>query len=366
MCKLIKSLFLTLMLLMTLSFAKAESQYYTYLNNFEGFNKSFTNIDGTYLVLNNQSCRDMFNLIDINQKDCTFKCFVRFANRANKEGKTYKILNDKGKSEVIKNLEWGLVWNYKDSLNYYKIRVKCNNSFAHDAFDERTLLIDAVKILDGKEYVLSTHKLTKDIDLGDGFNVLSLVYDGTYTYIYIGNKELKQVAKIDNIDYINDYSKIGYYAGVASHLYLERFVIKSDIMPQVKLQTSWDKNSIDNYVVNSTTDHSLSGIWKYLDRDINNDKIKLGGKYQLAIIENANGYDIVYYDGAIVNNLNWKCGMLKGRLVKTQFNNTFDLEWYDSNMQLMSNETYAQAENNSIITFFFPIQKSQIRFMKIK
>ena len=204
------------------------------------------------------------------------------------------------------------------------------------------------------------------VDLYDGYNVLSVVYDGCETFIYIGNKELFQVAKFDNI-YYDDKYKVGYLIGAGSCIELERFVVKTQEQPQFLLQTSWNKYTIDQYILNLENDYTIEGYWRYLDRDFNNDKLRLGGEYKLAIIKNNDGgYDIIYCDSAKVNNSQWKCGMLKGRLKCTQFSNTFELEWYDSTMQIMKNETYAQLQDNDIITLFFPIEKCQIRFIKTK
>ena len=111
----------------------------------------------------------------------------------------------------------------------------------------------------------------------------------------------------------------------------------------------------------------VEGLWVYLDRNIDEQYLKIGGKYTLALIKNyIGGYDIIYYDNAKVNSSEWSCGMLKGRLTKTQFKDNYNLIWYDSTMDIFSDDTYATLSDYMILTLNFPIYKGQIRFQKVK
>ena len=103
----------------------------------------------------------------------------------------------------------------------------------------------------------------------------------------------------------------------------------------------------------------------YLDRNIDETFLKLGGRYQLVVIKDEDGsYNIMYYDGADVNCDEWSCGMLKGRLFPTRFKNNYQLIWYDSSFEEMHDDTYATIDEDDIMTLYFPNEKGQIRFVK--
>ncbi|MGM9844278.1 MAG: hypothetical protein ACI30S_08660 [Muribaculaceae bacterium] len=112
---------------------------------------------------------------------------------------------------------------------------------------------------------------------------------------------------------------------------------------------------------------SIVGVYRYLDRE-NNPKLAVpGGKYTLAILPARDGnYDIIYIDGAKTYKKCWHTGMLKGRLLKTIFVNHFDLEWYNSKMDLMKDETFASLQMLEIFEVNFPLYKAKMRFSRVK
>ena len=57
--------------------------------------------------------------------------------------------------------------------------------------------------------------------------------------------------------------------------------------------------------------------------------------------------------------------MLKGHIVKTVFTGNYDLTWIDATMEPISEDAYATIENGVILTFNFPLYKSQVRFAKV-
>ena len=93
--------------------------------------------------------------------------------------------------------------------------------------------------------------------------------------------------------------------------------------------------------------------------------LRLGGRYTLATVQSVNGYEIIYIDGAKVKKSLWNLGMLKGHIFKTIFTGNYDLFWIDATMEPIDDEAYATIENGVILTLNFPTYKSQVRLSKI-
>lgn len=353
----------TIILVFTcLPHSEAHSRYYTYLNKFGSFHHDNTLIENNKLTEHNDTDSIRFNCIPVVTNKENFNCFLRIANMHNQEGKSVKIRDKQGKKRTISHPTWGLVWNYTDNHNYYAIRLQGYNTMLYDILDTRSLNIDIIQMRSGEEKILQSHNVTKNVDIQDGFNNIMIKYDGNTTRVYIGKKQLQQIATLD-ITY-PDTIFAGYFAGSGASIEMERFVTKTNRSKNYQLQTRWTKSSIDSYFQSKKTD-LMEGFWDYLDRNLNETTTKLGGKYTLAIVKNQfNGYDILYYDGAVVNAANWQCGMLKGRIKQTDFANNYDLIWYDAMMNEYCDDTNANVEAYKLLTFLLPIEKAQLRFVK--
>jgi hypothetical protein len=101
------------------------------------------------------------------------------------------------------------------------------------------------------------------------------------------------------------------------------------------------------------------------DRVLDEDLLRLGGDYKLAIIRGDKGYDLVYLSGAKVNSSYWERGMIKGKLLSDDYGGAFNVVWYDSQQTAMSHDIKAQSENGVMLTINFPYQSSQLRLHKV-
>lgn len=341
----------------------SQTKYYTYLNDFKGFKNNYNEITDKTLVLKNKSTDTQYNLVDFDCSNSEFTISLKFANESNLSGKKYKVFDSMNNTFKISNPNWGFIWNFKDDLNYLQIKLSGFNSLLHDILDERKLIVEIIKVSMGKKEIIKTESFNNEVDLYDGYNSLWLKYDGTYTSLYIGKKKPVLIYKTQDIKYDN-HMKTGFFAGPGSVVKLERFTTKKNILKEKVLTTKWQNKNINKYLKSDTLE-LIEGIWKYFDRNIDESRLKLGGKYSLVIVKNdQKGYDILYYDGAVINNTKWTTGMLKGRLYPTPFKDNFNLQWYDSTLQLVDDDNYATIEDNNIISFFFPTEKGEIRFIK--
>ena len=115
--------------------------------------------------------------------------------------------------------------------------------------------------------------------------------------------------------------------------------------------------------VDATADDKLSGLWCYLDRDSDPEKVVGGIDYDIALVADADGTYKIVYQGADAGN--WHKGDIKGRLVPTGFENHYDLEWVDMSGYPHKRDTSADLLlNGSILRLNFPLLDTTIRLRR--
>lgn len=125
---------------------------------------------------------------------------------------------------------------------------------------------------------------------------------------------------------------------------------------------------LDSLAAGSSADPvSLEGVWRVLDRTLDESLLRLGGDYRLAMVDLDGGrtYSLVYLDGAKINATAWTRGMEKGRISQGAFENIFSLEWCDSQGAVMSHDLSASLDPETMtLTLLFPYQDSTVRLRK--
>lgn len=353
------SLLLTLALSIVSIIANSQNYYCTYVNNFEGFGNceiaderlSTTNATDTTRILLHQS----------EISDYKYRIVARMANRNNKENKAYSVKGVSGDIVKINNPIWGLVFNYASAKDFYAIELQCANTSPYDnMFDKRVMKCDAVHYINGDRHIVASNTLQNGVDPHSGDNLIAIEYNKENVTVKMGEKSMADVLSF----HMNSRgkSKTGVLSGPGADVSVERFIIKQEDNPINNVRTNWTNDSIAHHISHSSD--VIEGYWQYLDRDIDEKKLKLGGRYTVALIRSADGYDIIYISGAEVSGNMWKPGYLKGRLKNTPFQDHYDMIWYDATFKPFTIDVYATIENGSILTLSFPIQKSSIRFYK--
>ena len=147
---------------------------------------------------------------------------------------------------------------------------------------------------------------------------------------------------------------------------IERAVLSQSTIepnPASLLETQWTREALDRHFAQSKNPYE--GYWTYLDRDMEDTWLKLGGRYTIALVETKSGYDLIYIDGAQVKKSLWHPGMKKGEMKNTIFTDNFTGTWIDATLEPISQDVYATFESGVILTIKFPVYKSQIRFSKV-
>ena len=352
--------------------ADGKSYYNTVENQFGGlFPDKGMRMAGRYkaivddrLVEENATMADAVATDMIDVISTSYRYQLRFANLNNKLGKIKSIKNPMtGGKTTITSPQWGLVFNYDEQGNYCAVVLSCDNSAPYDDItDERSMRVSLMQYQDGDVTEVASTTVSKGVSLEDDLNTLCADVDERGVRISIGKEELQTVLEASIVRPVGAV-QVGYLVGPGSRVAIERAVLTIEREDQVAPSTLWTLEALDEYLANSID--PVEGYWCYLDRDMEEKWLRIGGRYTLAVVRADDGYDLIYIDGAQVKKSLWNPGMLKGHMVKTVFSDNYDLTWIDATMEPISEDAYATIENGVILTFNFPVFKSQVRFAKV-
>ncbi len=349
-----------------------KSYYNTAENNFGGlFPHPGMRMQGRYKAINedllieeNATMATALTIDTMCIYSTAYRYQLRLANLNNKQGKTMSIKNPMtGDKTPVTSTQWGLVFNYDDMGDYCAVVLSCDNSAPYDDItDSRTMLVSIIQQCGNEVAQLAQTTLSKGVSLEDEMNTLCVDVNEQTVTVSIGKNELQQVLEA-RVKRGAGMVQVGYLVGPGARTAIERAVLTIENEKQVAATTLWTVASLDEYLAQSTD--PVEGYWRYLDRDMQDEWLRLGGRYTLAIVRSDDGYDLIYIDGAQVKKSMWEPGMLKGHLTPTLFTGNYDLMWIDATMEPIDKDAYATVENGIILTLNFPVYKSQVRLSKI-
>ena len=351
---------------------EGKSYYNSVRNGFGGLNAHpemrmkgrYKAIEDDRLVEENATMATATTLDTMEIGSGTYRYQLRMANLNNKQGKTKTIKNPlTGSNTTITNPEWGLVFNRDRYGNYCAVVLSCDNSAPFDDItDQRSMQVAIIQRTGGETKQLAQTRLTKGVSLEDDLNTVCVDVDERGVIVSIGKNELQQVLEASVARPVGDVS-VGYLVGPGSRVAVERAVLTIAVEKQVNTTTLWTRDELDAYLEHSID--PIEGYWRYLDRDMEDKWLRLGGRYTLAVVRADDGYDLIYIDGAQVKKSQWQWGMLKGHMTKTSFIGNYDLQWIDATKEPIKKDAHATIENGIILTLSFPVFKSQVRFSKV-
>lgn len=302
-------------------------------------------------------------LIDSTNLPSSFRYSVKLSNASNRRGKSVKAKRHDGTLASVSTQRWGIVIDATPQGDMITIELQCNNDDAYnDVTGSRTMNLVLTKQSRGTSTVLKSVTLNKDIDLYNGDNTLSVDVEDGNIRILAGRNKPKAVMET-SISRHPGISRVGIMAGAGAHVKVKRTLLSYDDSYRMVKLTDWTIESLKQYLEKSND--PMEGIWEYLDRDMEEKTARMGGRYKIATVSNNNdGYEIIYLDGASVNDRQWQPFMLKGSLKKTIFTGNYDATWIESQFKLIDKDVHASIENAVILTVKFPVLKSQLRFSK--
>ena len=342
----------------------AATRYHTALNGFAGLRAS---VPGITLAVRQGQCAELGNdlpvpvlvLDTVPVRSADYRCQVRIANRHSKPGKTYRAAG-----RAYKATWCGLALNAApDGGRWVAVELSCANTDLHnDATDRRLLTVSVVSHREGgADSVLASATVADGVDLYDGFNCIEAEVQGGSLAVSVGNRRLSRVLEC-RLPEVQGGVRAGCIAGPASSVVVERVVVAERAGQERPLDTGLTIDSLNSRFAASTDPYE--GYWQYLDRTMDESKMRLGVKYTVAIVRNGDGYDILYIDGAAKLPDNWKPTMLKGRLADTIFIDHYNLTWFDAEKEIINDEGNADFTEN-ILSLKLPLNKAEVRLFKL-
>lgn len=270
-----------------------------------------------------------------------------------------------GRKNADMKSAYGIAWNLTGdpSVPYYRAMLSPVADTGRDAVSEQRgveLVIQRVSPAANATSTISRHVLSDDIETLRCDNSLAVEIDcrsGEATML-AGDKDLKTISSVPS-------SASGSFAVISrGRASVDLIVTETVADYSALLATPWTADSLLE-TLSEPDRNAPQGIWTYLDRDNDQRYCRLGGEYNIAIVDDNNGgFDIIYLDGATTGASQWNTGMRKGHLRPTMFRNHYDLVWYDATMNVIQSEASATMEQDAILRLDFPLLKSSMRFSR--
>ena len=320
-----------------------------YLNASRGFGE-FRNASDSLLIIRamGDTVTDLIPIQPHKRIDLSF----RVANLNNDSGRKYKVSECKGSGKVS-HPGWGIMISDRKG-NRDRIFISTKDNPKDETYSRTSLIFH--------EYDSGVEaSITEGMDFFSGPNSFLLSLDSGEMSLMGGNREYKPIMTWHSE--INLPDSIGFFVAPGAALEVEYFNVEYP-MPLFGNEVSEFGNpDILNTYLRRSKD-PMEGKWKVYDRVLEEDELRMGGEYTVALISNSSGYDLFYLSGASVMAEKWEPGMLKGRLVNSGFENIYNVEWLDASGVLIESEIKASYES-PILTILFPRQGSSLRFRKL-
>lgn len=279
----------------------------------------------------------------------------RAANINNAPRKSYGYRDESGKWHKVKYPAWGVI--LKDSGKTSRIEFRTNDDPVDETYSRPFLEITYTE--DGKTRV--SERITTGLDLFDGENAYRLTCRDGMLMLQGGHRgydalkiSLGQAGVVDSI---------GFFATPGGKVTVD-WVSLHTFGPVAGKRVADDSRF--NEILSGTFEESggLEGLWMVFDRSLENDWLRMGGDYRLALLKTPDGYDIIYVDGAVTLGKDWRKGKKKGRLVATPIDDVYDVEWIDATGNVVSQEIKAQYQE-PLLKIMFPMLNSELRMKRI-
>ena len=356
-------IFIALLCLAAQTQMLAVTRYATRYNNFASLaNHDKCEIKDGVLHLANNMDEDLMLMDTVQLTTSTFRYYVRIQNTHSKEGKRYTVTDSLGSKRKVESTEAGIVIKISED-DYWKATYYTRNRNQYDDITDQRLMDVCLCHYDG-DNLLYAHDTTlvQNVNMTGGYNVLCVDANPETITVSIGEKKLRPVVTCPTQPY-GKLESVGLYVGPGADVNLERAVLSYSDEPEQMVESGWTKETLDQHFAKSKNPYE--GYWVYLDRDLEDKWLRLGGRYTVALVETETGYDIIYIDGAQVKKSLWHTGMMKGRMTNTIFPNNFNAQWIDATFQPFDLDVYATFESDVILNIKFPVYNSQMRFSKV-
>lgn len=267
-------------------------------------------------------------------------------------------------SDTKAKAEWGMCWGDPEG-DYTTARIIIPAFRQHnDTYRDMEAVLQIESCDSGNARIVSRTPLGDMADTEGRSNSIKLFYErgDEHIHIYAGSEMQHLVAKSE----VNAPCMVWYFTCQPSRLTACGALALDGKGGSIEQSANfYDTDSLMAYLKESIDGYE--GVWRYLDRNMNEKYASMGGRYTIATVANGGGgYDIIYLDGADTNDKRWQPLCVKGTLAPTIFKGNYDMKWIDAGGLEYSDDTNAQyADDGSILTLSFPALNTQLRFSRL-
>lgn len=214
--------------------------------------------------------------------------------------------------------------------------------------------------------VLTTAEVCGGVDCYDGVNVWRLLRSGGMWTLCGGAAAVSELMSFSCEGLRGD--SVGVEACPGAELVVHR--VRCEVADRPAMTSRGTAEKAEAAAIRGES--RLGGVWRVLDRSMDESLLRLGGDYELAIVPadgkngGDSGYELVYLSGARVSAARWKPGMVKGRLLPSGISGVYDLIWVDAECRTMESGLKAQAGADGTLRLLFPYQASEIRLTRVR
>ena len=293
-------------------------------------------------------------VVRMNKIDSGSKAVITFrvANLHNAAGKSYPISEEKG-SPKVKHPQWGIILKAGNGETD-SIRIATRDNHLDETYGKAAILFsfnDEIK-----------EEKRGGFDFFTGPNAYRLSLDRGAGMLEGGNREYQPILSwssgVEQID------SVGFFVSPGGELALSYWEVDyPDRREGNELREYGNKDILETYLLRSKD--SREGIYVMLDRSLDEDYLRPGGNYRLAMVsDGAGGYELIYLSGAEKEAESWQPGMVKASLRPTGIPEIYDVVWIDAAGRKISTEVKAQI-SLPVISISFPYLSSEIRLRKV-
>jgi len=254
---------------------------------------------------------------------------------------------------------WGIVWNVTDSTAYDGAEITLHDGRYTDALgrEAASLRIFTVRCDTVLYEELHDFSPAGSMRRSGGSLRLRLDKNAAQAVLDVGCR----VPELSVPVRVMPHSRIGCYTLSPADTLRHEF--SCDTLPEPVYASFENVDSLRSYL--SASHDANEGEWVYYDRDTEPLRISLGGDYRFATVsDGADGYYIVYVDGAEVNPDDWRPMRVKGHLAPTGFIDQYDLCWLDAFGEPMGSDCSALFTDGALICLRFPLYGSSVRYRR--
>lgn len=272
------------------------------------------------------------------------------------------VPSDSPRRGGISKNAWGLGLTNLSSSETVEIEVRRHTDYIDDVNGGRRLRLSVTTLSEDSISTIVKTDVDYGVSLTGGENTLIMSVTDNRCTISIGDRYPVEV-----VSFIIPFTcsgSIETYFRCSGTVRPSVFVVESSESNPEVLKTDHDVSKLLQGI--GFSGNRIDGVWKYLDRQNDNDFARPGGFYIFATVTNSDKTEIIYLGGAEVADDQWQPGMLKGTLASTVFLNHFDLEWISASFERLAGEMFADlSDDGAILTLSFPELKSKMRFQRI-